>query len=142
MKNSGHTYAQPIHFSFDCNSLPSLFSFYTYKRLIRFDDINLYIFFYVHIYVVRVMSDLFENLQAKAKREKKPALAHIFLLNNCHFIYKTIKNSNFFSEVKEQLVLEYQNQCKAQKEAYLKWLQLTLITFIGKNSAVISFFLT
>jgi hypothetical protein len=50
---------------------------------------------------VRVLSDLFENLEAKAKKAKRSSLAHIFLLNNYHFIWKTIKQSNLLAEVGE-----------------------------------------
>lgn len=70
---------------------------------------------------VRVLSDLFENLEAKAKKAKRSSLAHIFLLNNYHFIWKTIKQSNLLAEVGESTLREYFNLYEKEKKAYMTW---------------------
>jgi exocyst complex protein 7 len=78
------------------------------------------------VYVLRALSDLIENLEAKAKKEKKSSLAHIFLLNNFFFIWKTVKNSNLLSEVGEATLREYQALYEREKTAYMKCWHKTL----------------
>eukprot|EP01116_Phalansterium_solitarium_P005417 TRINITY_DN1701_c0_g1_i6.p1 TRINITY_DN1701_c0_g1~~TRINITY_DN1701_c0_g1_i6.p1 ORF type:complete len:599 (-),score=239.51 TRINITY_DN1701_c0_g1_i6:339-2135(-) len=43
-------------------------------------------------FTLRVLLQLSDNLAAKAKREKKQALANVFMLNNLHYIDKTLRS--------------------------------------------------
>jgi hypothetical protein len=40
---------------------------------------------------MKIMQALQNNLEAKAKQYKDPALMHIFLMNNIHYIVKSVR---------------------------------------------------
>jgi len=53
---------------------------------------------------VRTLSELKNNLSGRAKKEKKAILSNIFLLNNYHYILKTVKKKTEMKERKKLFV--------------------------------------
>jgi hypothetical protein len=61
---------------------------------------------------MKIMQALQNNLEAKAKQYKDPALMHIFLMNNIHYIVKSVRryvliSSNARKKVTIVCVLSY-----------------------------------
>jgi hypothetical protein len=69
---------------------------------------------------VRILGELKENLANKAKKEKKSDLSTIFLLNNYHYIQKTIQNSELWSLIPNRAAFldEYARAINEQRDIY------------------------
>ncbi|XP_019616759.1 PREDICTED: exocyst complex component 7-like isoform X3 [Branchiostoma belcheri] len=75
------------------------------------------------IYIGKVLGALQLNLENKAKGYDDPALTAIFLLNNYHYILKTIKSSGLLQVVVLQtsdIVEHYEDIIREQKRLYSK----------------------
>ena len=71
-------------------------------------------------YIITVLSNVKENLEEKARKEKNRVLANMFLLNNFHFILKNVEGNNNLlgSEVGTRAVQAYRGWVDEQREAY------------------------
>jgi len=71
-------------------------------------------------FIIGVLSYLRNNLESKAKREKKSSLANIFLLNNYHYMLKTIRTSEIISVISgaNQFLEEYEKLFDEQLAIY------------------------
>jgi hypothetical protein len=72
-----------------------------------------------HHPLVAVLTGLKENLDEKARKDKKVAsLANVFLLNNFHFIWRSVENSELAPELGQRSAEVYRSWADEQKEAY------------------------
>jgi len=68
---------------------------------------------------VNVISALKANLDEKARRDKRSSsLSNIFLLNNYHFIFKSVSNSQLANEVGPHAIAMYQDWVNEQLKIY------------------------
>eukprot|EP00026_Physarum_polycephalum_P001000 Phypoly_transcript_01001.p1 GENE.Phypoly_transcript_01001~~Phypoly_transcript_01001.p1 ORF type:complete len:708 (-),score=122.75 Phypoly_transcript_01001:98-2221(-) len=71
-------------------------------------------------FIINVLTHLRNNLESKAKREKKASLANIFLLNNYHYMLKTIRTSEIISVISTSKFLqEYEQLFDEQMDIYI-----------------------
>jgi len=72
-------------------------------------------------FIVNVLGHLKHNLESKAKREKKSSLANIFLLNNYHYMLKTIRMSEIVSVMASasKFLAEYEKLFDEQMDIYV-----------------------
>ncbi|KAJ3045684.1 Exocyst complex component 7 [Rhizophlyctis rosea] len=59
-----------------------------------------------------VLDALAINLESKSKGYKKPTLATLFLLNNYHFVHKTLKGTRLSNVVGDDTVKRFDNEIK------------------------------
>jgi hypothetical protein len=87
------------------------------EEIFQKDDKN----FLGHFFL-KCLGELNKNLESKAKKEKG-ILANIFLLNNFHYIQKTIQTTELWRLVENvaqsQLLSQYEKYMKEQKDIYI-----------------------
>ncbi|KMZ68727.1 Exocyst complex component EXO70A1 [Zostera marina] len=93
--------------------------------------------------VLNIMQALLTNLELKSKQYKDPALAHIFLMNNYHYIVLAVKDSkakDLLGDdwVQKQRRIVQQNALMYKRESWKKILNALSIQTPGGTSEVSS----
>jgi exocyst complex protein 7 len=87
-----------------------------------------------------IMQALQNNLDAKAKQYKDPALMHIFLMNNIHYIVKSVRRSEAKDLLGDDWIQRHRRIVQQNANHYrrIAWSKVHLLDIFEQNSLFVS----